>query len=194
MAANLDRLLQEKDYHLSTGFTGTPYLLFALSDHGYTDTAYRVLLQESCPSWLYCVKAGATTMWEQWDALKEDGTVKLNNLNASDTDGSNSMVSFNHYAYGAVGDFLYRRVAGLEALEGGYRRFTVRPVPGGNLTWAEASTETPYGMASVFWSIENGEFRLTVTVPVSTECEVVLPSGRSETVTNGTHFFTEIMA
>ena len=191
MADNLDRLVRQANDHLSTGFTGTPYLLFALADNGYADTAYRVLLQDTCPSWLYCVKAGATTTWEQWDALRPNGTVNMDNLNGSEVEGENNMVSFNHYAYGAVGDFLYRRVAGLEPVEGGYKRFRVRPVPGGGLSWAKAETKTSYGTVSAFWKIENGILTLEVTVPVSATCEIELPSGRKETVASGTHHFTE---
>lgn len=191
MAAHLDRLVRGNGGHLSTGFTGTPYLLFALADNGHADTAYHLLFQDTCPSWLYCVKAGATTMWEQWDALRPDGSVNMDNLNGSDVEGENSMVSFNHYAYGAVGDFLYRRVAGLEPLEGGYRRFAVKPLVGGGLTWAKAETKTPYGAAGCHWRIENGRFTLQVTVPVSTVCEVTLPSGKTATVSSGEHTFSE---
>lgn len=191
MAKNLHRLVEEQGYHLSTGFTGTPYLLFALADNGYTDTAYQLLLQDTCPSWLYCVKAGATTTWEQWDALRPDGSVNMDNLNGSDVEGENSMVSFNHYAYGAVGDFLYRRVLGLEADEGGYRRFTVKPVLGGGLAYAKGSIKTPYGLISVDWSIVDGTFGIEVQVPVSTQCRLVLPSGKEKLLPSGRHSLQE---
>ncbi len=201
MAENLDRLVREAGYHLTTGFTGTPYLLFALADNGYLETAYRVLLQEDCPSWLYEVKAGATTIWERWDALRPDGTVNLGRLSeavtaedpdsASDDDdddtGTAGMVSFNHYANGAVGDFLYRRVAGLEALEPGYRRFRVRPMPGANLSFAKASTRCPYGTVEVAWEVKAGNFTLNVTVPEGTEAEVLLPNGEEQLLGAGRH-------
>ena len=177
MAANLDRLVAEKDYHLSTGFTGTPYLLLALADNGYVDTAYRVLIQDNCPSWLYCVKMGATTFWEQWNAITPDGKVRD--------------PSMNHYAYGAVGDFLYRRVLGLEPLEGGYRHFRVKPVPGGGLSWAEGFTGTPYGKIQVRWEIQNGIFSVTINVPVSTTCLLVLPSGKEFELHSGVHHINE---
>lgn len=179
MAANLNRLVAEKDYHLNTGFTGTPYLLFALADNGYADTAYRVLLQDTCPSWLYCVKMGATTLWEQWNAITPEGQVRD--------------PSMNHYAYGAVGDFLYRRVLGLEPTEGGYRRFRVRPLPGGGLTWAKGHTQTPYGGISVYWRIADRTFEIDVDVPVSTECTLVLPSGKTVTLKSGIHRCVEEM-
>ena len=177
MAANLDRLVAERDYHLSTGFTGTPYLLFALADNGYVDTAYRVLMQDTCPSWLYCVKMGATTFWEQWNAIMPDGKVRD--------------PSMNHYAYGAVGDFLYRRVLGLEPIEGGYRYFRVKPVPGGGLLWAEGFTGTPYGKIQVRWEIQDGVFSVTIKVPVSTTCELVLPSGKEFELHSGVHHINE---
>ena len=177
MAANLNRLVAEKDYHLNTGFTGTPYLLFALADNGHVDTAYRVLLQDTCPSWLYCVKMGATTFWEQWNAITPDGKVRD--------------PSMNHYAYGAVGDFLYRRVLGLEPTEGGYRHFRVKPVPGGGLRWAEGFTGTPYGKIQVRWEIQDGVFSVTVNVPVSATCQLVLPSGKEFELRSGVHHINE---
>ena len=177
MAANLNRLVEENGYHLSTGFPGTPYILFALADNGYADTAYRLLLQDTCPSWLYCVKMGATTFWEQWNAITPDGQVRD--------------PSMNHYAYGAVGDFLYRRVLGLEPLEGGYRRFRVKPLPGGGLTWAEGSMKTPYGTVFIHWQISGGTFTVRVKVPVSTACELVMPSGNTFQLKSGNHQYTE---
>ena len=149
MGGRLARMAEENDYKISTGFLGTPYLLFALSDTGHTDTAFRVLLNQECPGWLYAVKSGATTIWERWDALLPDGSVNLSSDQANGGAASSadfdpedqsapSMTSFNHYAYGAVGDWLYRRIAGLEALEPGWKRFRVNPHPGGGLTWAQA--------------------------------------------------------
>lgn len=177
MAAGLSRLVREKDYHLSTGFPGTPHLLFALSDNGYAEDAFALLLQDTCPSWLYGVRAGGTTFWEQWNAITPEGEVREPSLN--------------HYAYGAVGDFLYRRIAGIEAIEGGYRRFAVRPLIGGGICHARGSVKTPYGLAASDWKVEGDDFRLTVRVPVSAVCEVCLPSGRKETVSSGVHSFCE---
>ncbi len=163
MAVNLNRLVVENGYRLSTGFTGTPYLLFALADNGYIDTAYKVLLQQERPSWLHCVKEGATTTWEEWsiDPTKEG-----------------NIPSYNHYAYGAVGDFLYRRVLGLEATEGGYKRFTVKPVLGGGLTYAKGGTKTPYGEIKVDWKIASGTFEIELQVPDGSLCKLIMPSGK----------------
>ena len=176
MAENLDELVKEKDYHLSTGFTGTPYLLTALADSGHVGTAYRLLLQDTPPSWLYLVKQGATTTWEEWNIdPRKEGNIP----------------SFNHYAYGCVGDFLYRRLAGVEPLEGGWKRFRVKPVPGGGVTWVKASHRTPYGLVSVAWRKENGRFYLNVKVPVSCTAEIVTPHGAMHTVSSGEYTFEE---
>lgn len=183
-ADNLAALVQRNDYCIGTGFPGTPYILFALADNGHTDTAFRMLMNTKCPSWLYQVKMGATTIWERWDGLDENGVCPISN------DGTGMMISYNHYASGAVGDFLYRRIAGLEALEAGYRRFRVKPLIGGGLTHASAHTETPYGTAASAWRIDGSTFRVDVTVPMGAACEVILPDGTAHEVSSGTHTFT----
>lgn len=155
------------------------------------ETAYKLLLQDTAPSWLACIKEGATTTWEQWDALRPNGEVNMDNLNGSDVEGENSMVSFNHYAYGAVGDFLYRRVAGIEPTEGGYKEFSVRPVPGGGLTYAKASVKTPYGLAASEWRLDDGKFSLKVTVPVSCTCRVTMSSGKQVILKSGEYEMEE---
>lgn len=186
-AENLVRLVKAADYHLTTGFTGTPYLLFALSDNGYAKTAYDVLLQESCPSWLYEVKAGGTTIWERWDALRPDGTVNISDLagKKSDEESGGGMVSFNHYANGAVGDWLYRRIAGIEALSGAYKKFQIAPVLDKRITWAKGSVMTPYGTIASDWKREDNNFTITVEVPVSTQCILSLPNGEKHRLSSG---------
>jgi len=179
MADNLNRLVVENDHHLATGFPGTPYILFALADNGYADTAFRLLLQDTCPSWLYCVKMGATTFWEQWNAITPEGEVRD--------------PSMNHYAYGAVGDFLYRRVLGIEPIEGGYRKFRVQPLLGGGITWAKGHTQTAYGTIAVHWQIEDEMFTIHVDVPVSSKCELVMPSGKTFSLLSGEHSFRELL-
>lgn len=192
MAANLARLVRETGSHLATGFPGTPYLLFALSDHGHVQAAFDLLLQESCPSWLYEVKAGGTTIWERWDALRPDGTVNIGELTGKqgDEDSGGGMVSFNHYAGGAVGDWLYRRVAGIEPLSGGYKTFSVEPLVGGGITSARGSVKTPYGLAVSGWKMENGRFSIEVQVPVSATCLLTLPDGQTHTLASGRHAFS----
>ncbi len=180
-AENLKELVKKNDWCIGTGFPGTPYILFALADNGQREAAYQMLMNTRCPSWLYEVKAGATTIWERWDGLDENGQCPIGN------DGTDLMISYNHYASGAVGDFLYRRVAGLEPLEAGYRRFLVKPVPGGGLTRACAWTETPYGRVQAEWEIKNGQMLVKVTVPVGAEGELVLPDGERMILTSGVH-------
>ena len=178
-AARLAELVRANDYKIMTGFAGTPYILFALADNGYVDDAFKLLLNEDCPGWLYTVKAGATTMWERWDALNTDGTIRADTIP--------DMVSFNHYAYGAVGAFFYRRILGIEAIEPGYRRFSVRPITGGGLTRAEGRI----GEIAVAWRVDGGKFLLNVTVPDCSEADIVLPSGKAECVKGGTHYFED---
>lgn len=171
------RRLMEEVYtrkgHLTTGFLGTPALLFALSDHGQIDTAYHLLVQETYPSWLYPVKMGATTIWERWDGVKPDGAFQNPNMN-----------SFNHYAYGAVVEWMYAVVAGIgtDAEAPGYRRSIIRPRPGGGLTWASASVETPYGKLASGWKVDGDRLRLDVSIPPNTRSTVVLPAAQLATV------------
>ncbi len=198
-AENLARLVKEKNYHLATGFLGTPYLLFALCDNGYKDVAYKVLMQDTFPSWLYEIKQGGTTVWERWDGILEDGAIndaplqpfKYKKPTNTGGDGTKGMLSFNHYAYGAVGDFLYRRVAGIEANAPMYKKFTVKPEIGGGLTYANAHTECPYGKISSGWKIENGNVVINVEVPCGTSADVVMPSGKINTVSSGKYTFSE---
>ena len=192
MASNLVRLVEDAGNHLTTGFTGTPYLLFALSDNGYVDKAYDLLLQEECPSWLYEVKTGGTTIWERWDALRPDGSVNIGDLsgNKTDEESSGGMVSFNHYANGAVGDWLYRRIAGIEAKSGGYKTFMIKPVIGGGITWAKGNVKTSYGKISSEWMIENGEFQINVKIPVSTECTLIMPEGKEYIIRSGKYSYS----
>lgn len=127
------------------------------------------------------VKHGATTLWERWDAIEEDGSF---------FHGGAGMVSFNHYAYGTVGDFFYRRILGLDTIEAGYRTFLVRPVCG-PLTEAKGELQTAYGTICVAWKKEGGKFRLSVTVPASCAATIVMPSGTEHPVSSGDYTFEE---
>jgi alpha-L-rhamnosidase len=157
--------IRARDHHLSTGFLGTPYLCHVLSQHGYLDTAYALLEQETFPSWLYPITQGATTIWERWDSLRPDGTFQDPGMN-----------SFNHYAYGAIGDWLYRVVAGLDLAAPGYQRSLIRPQPGGHLNQARAWHLTPYGRFESGWTREEGRLTFSLTIPPNTEAEVHLPA------------------
>ena len=169
--------IRRRGNHLATGFVGTDKLLFALSDNGKTDLAYELLLQDSCPSWLYPIRCGATSIWERWDALKPDGTVHE----------EGNMVSFNHYAYGAVGNWLYTRLGGLEATAPGYREFRIAPMPGGDLSWAEVSHSCPYGEIQVKWETKGDVFTISFQVPAGTKAHVVLPDGSEGDYTEGAY-------
>ena len=180
-AENLAALAEKNDWCVGTGFPGTPYILFALCDNGQQEAAYKMLLNTKCPSWLYEVKVGATTVWERWDGLDENGICPIGD------DGTDKMISYNHYASGAVGDFLYRRVAGIEPMEAGYKTFRIKPVPGGDLTMAAARVQTPYGPAEAEWTRKDGMFTVTAVVPVGTRCELTLPDGTVRELSSGTH-------
>ncbi|NOU80518.1 Bacterial alpha-L-rhamnosidase [Paenibacillus sp. LMG 31459] len=164
--AKLIELLEESKYHLTTGFVGTPYLNLVLAGAGHYDAAYKLLLQTDYPSWLYQVTRGATTIWEHWDGIKEDGSFWSKDMN-----------SFNHYAYGAIGDFLYRCVAGIEQVEEypGYKQFLIQPHPGGGLTSAAAGLESMYGEIRSEWTIDSGKIELVTVVPPNTSATVLLP-------------------
>lgn len=164
--AKLIELLEESKYHLTTGFVGTPYLNLVLAGAGHYDAAYKLLLQTDYPSWLYQVTRGATTIWEHWDGIKEDGSFWSKDMN-----------SFNHYAYGAIGDFLYRCVAGIEQVEEypGYKQFLIQPHPGGGLTSAAAGLESMYGKIRSEWTIDSGKIELVTVVPPNTSATVLLP-------------------
>lgn len=164
----LKRLLDKENGHLVTGFVGTPYFCHALSQNGCKDEAYALLLQEDFPSWLYQVKTGATTVWEHWDGLKPDGSMWSPDMN-----------SFNHYAYGAIGDWLYRVAAGIEIDEAapGYKHAVISPRIGGGLQWVTASYESLYGPVAVRWEREGGNITLTMDVPVNTTATILLEEG-----------------
>jgi alpha-L-rhamnosidase len=180
-AAGLAAAVEADGYRIATGFVGTPLVCDALTDHGYTTAAYRLLLQTECPSWLYPVTMGATTIWERWDSMLPDGSIN-----------EGEMTSFNHYALGAVADWMHRSLAGLAPAGPGYRKLLIRPMPGGGLDWAQARHETPYGVADVRWDLAGADFTLQVTVPAGCTATVVLPDadGTTHDVGSGTNSFS----
>jgi alpha-L-rhamnosidase len=178
-ADRLADLVRASGFRISTGFVGTPLMTDALTDGGHSDVAYRLLLQTGCPSWLYAVTMGATTVWERWDSMLPDGSIN-----------PGQMTSFNHYALGAVADWLHRRVAGLAPAEAGYRRLLVRPVLDHRLTSAAARHLTPYGEAAVSWERAGGRATLRVTVPVGATATVHVPGEAPVEVRHGRHEWT----
>ncbi|PWG80819.1 family 78 glycoside hydrolase catalytic domain [Pararcticibacter amylolyticus] len=155
--------------HITTGFIGTPYICHVLSRFGYSDVAYRLLLQKTYPGWLYPVTKGATTIWERWDGIRPDGSLQNPEMN-----------SFNHYAYGAIGDWMYRVMAGIDNAPGeiGYKKIRIRPHPGGGLTWCKASYDSVQGKISVSWKIKGDQFLLDVEIPEGCTAEVFLPGSK----------------
>lgn len=180
-ADHLVRLVDEAEGHLRTGFLGTPYIAQVLDQTGHPNLAYSLLFKESYPSWFYSINQGATTMWERWNSYShEDGF------------GDVSMNSFNHYAYGAIGQWMVERVAGLspDPAQPGYKHFFVRPVIGGPLTSAKAELMTPYGQASSQWEKAGEIVVLEVVVPPNATATIEFPDGRqSEAVAAGSHRF-----
>ncbi len=172
----LVRLIREKGNHLTTGFVGTPYLCKTLSDNGYGELAYELLLQKTYPSWLYSVTKGATTIWEHWDGIREDGTFWSKDMN-----------SFNHYAYGSIADWLYETAAGIGQKEPGYRRILIAPMPDKRLTHLSASIDTMYGEIASSWKEEGGKYVYHIRIPCNTQAEIRLPSGRVEHVGSGSY-------
>jgi alpha-L-rhamnosidase len=161
-ADDLAALVWQSGTHLGTGFLATPDLLPVLADHGHLDLAYELLFQDTSPSWLTMIDRDASTIWERWDGVDADGTPHE---------------SLNHYSKGAVISFLHRYIAGLQRIEPTWRRFRVRPRPGGNLRWARAEHVTPHGTAAAAWERGAERLEVVVTVPAGCTAEVVLPDG-----------------
>ncbi len=163
--------IKSRGNHLSTGFLGTIYLCHVLSATGHTDVAYDLLLQESYPSWLYPVKMGATTIWERWDGEKTDSTFQDPGMN-----------SFNHYAYGAIGDWMYRVSAGIETMGPGYKHPVIQPHPTTKLTFSKASFESSYGTVASGWERKEGKVIVSVNIPANTKATIILPVGSASKV------------
>ena len=179
-AAQLNELVKHAG-HLETGFVGTPYLLHALSDNGYAETAYDLLLRREYPSWLYPISKGATTVWEHWDGIKPDGTMWSTDMN-----------SFNHYAYGAVADWMYGAAAGINSDPDrpGFEHIIFRPVTDRRLDFVKASIDTRRGTVASEWRRENGRIKYIFTVPEGCGASVII-GGEKHEVGAGTHEFFE---
>jgi alpha-L-rhamnosidase len=175
----LSELAADEGYRVGTGFAGTPYVPWALTATGHVEDAYRLLLQEESPSWLYPVTMGATTIWERWDSMLPDGSIN-----------PGEMTSFNHYALGAVVDWLYQVVAGIRPAAPGYERLLLQPTPGPGLEWAQGSLDTRHGRVESGWRRTGEGIEVTVVVPEGLEADVVLPDGTRHPVGAGTHVLT----
>jgi alpha-L-rhamnosidase len=171
-------LIHANQDHLGTGFLATPYLCFVLTQYGYTDLAYTLLKQTTMPSWLHPVKMGATTMWEKWGEIMPDSSI--------------SEGSFNHYAYGAIGNWLYRVVGGISPGIPGYQKIVVHPHIGGGLSEADASYESDYGLIRCAWQSDPGQLKLEVEIPANTRAEVWIPTGNAHEVREGGKPLSEV--
>jgi alpha-L-rhamnosidase len=187
-AAELVRQIRERNNHLSTGFVGTPYINWVLSKTGHLDTAYALLKQPTWPSWLYSVTQGATTIWERWDGWTHDKGFQDPKMN-----------SFNHYAYGAIGAWMYAVIGGidLDPEQPGYKHIIMHPRPGGGLTYATSELHSPYGLIRSAWTQEHDRVDWKVTVPVNATATIYVPaqdvsqvreSGQSLAGANGVTF------
>ncbi len=177
-AKRLAEMIRENGTKLTTGFAGTPYLLHALSENGYCDIAYDLLFQEAIPSWLYQVNLGATTIWEHWDGIKEDGSFWSEDMN-----------SFNHYANGSVYDWIFGVSAGVKMIEAGYRKVLIRPHPDKRMGYLTAGVETRLGRLSISWHYEGETVRYTFEVPGGITADIVLPNGIKSRISGGTYTF-----
>ncbi len=165
--------IRKRDNHLTTGFVGASYLCPTLSDNGHHDVAYDLLFQETYPSWLYPLTWGATTVWERWDGIRPDGSFQDPGMN-----------SFNHYAYGAIGDWLYREVAGIDIdpTAPAYKHVLIHPHSGGKLRHVRATHRSPYGPIHSEWTLDDENFELRITLPANTTATVRLPGARLDAV------------
>jgi alpha-L-rhamnosidase len=162
--ARLARLVRRTQFQVSTGFAGTPIITHALTKAGHVQLAYRMVQEKTCPSWMYPITMGATTIWERWDSMRPDGSVN-----------PGEMTSFNHYALGSIINWLHKSVAGVSPLDPGWRRVLVNPVPGGTVSRAEVVYETVYGRLECRWKVEGGRFEMEVVVPPNSWARVVVP-------------------
>ncbi|WP_255368833.1 alpha-L-rhamnosidase [Agromyces sp. CF514] len=174
--SRLAELAEEAGFTVTTGFAGTPFILGALTKTGHLDVAYRLLLEQECPSWLYPVTMGATTTWERWDSMLPDGSIN-----------PGEMTSFNHYAFGAVADWMHTTVAGLSPLAPGYEQVLFAPRPGGGLTWAKGALETRHGRVAISWNVDGGRLAVDVEVPQGCRAVIRIPGRDDEAVGSGRH-------
>lgn len=170
----LAELVRQAEGRISTGFAGTPLVCKALEITGHNEEAYLLLEQDELPSWLYTVNMGGTTTWERWDSMLPDGTI-----NPGD------MTSFNHYALGAVAEWMHTTVGGLRPLDPGYRTIEIAPKPGGSLRWARTAHITPFGLARVQWVLKGGQLRVSGQIPVGTTAVLRLPGCEEEVLGSG---------
>ena len=178
LADKLCELIRDFDGRMSTGFLGTPYILHALTKCGRYDVAYDLFFQNQNPSWLYSVDHGATTVWEHWNGMKEDGSFWSTDMN-----------SFNHYAYGCVAEWMYGTICGVQPIEAGYKRIRLAPILDERLRFAKCAIETVSGRIESYWCYDSGKINFEFYVPEGVVADIILPNGFCETVTQGKHIY-----
>ncbi len=176
VAEQLNKNAYSYNFRVTTGFAGTPYLLFALADNGYLDTACRILMNNGYPGWLYEVDMGATTVWERWNSLMPDGTPNPDGMN-----------SYNHYAYGSVMEFVYKRIAGIEPLESGFKKVRVAPNPCKGLANVKAEYDSVNGKIVSSYEQKDGKIKYFIEIPEGVQAEIILPNEQPITVAGGRH-------
>lgn len=172
----LAKLVADNNYRIATGFIGTPYILHVLSENGHEEIAVQLLLTSDYPSWLYAVKMGATTIWEHWDGIKPDGSF-----------WSSKMNSFNHYAYGAVADWMYTKLAGINFMKPGYKEVMIKPLITRSLEWVRAKIDTMHGVVSSYWEHQGDKTHFEVIIPSNVKGVFVFPDGKNVELGSGTH-------
>ena len=175
--------VRETHGRISTGFLGTPIILDAMSRNGYIDEAFLMLLRQELPSWLYPITKGATTIWERWNGILEDGSINAGGLEGGTEGSGEGMISFNHYAYGAVVDWIYRNLGGIAPTAPGYRSFKLAPLPQTQVTSCSTSMETGYGKIAFDWQVTDSGFQAALTVPFGTQATLELPETTSSQLT-----------
>ncbi len=178
LSKKLVELIEENGWRMATGFIGTPYLLHVLSENGYTDIAYRLLFQEKSPSWLYSVNHGATTMWEHWDCIKENGSF-----------WSSEMNSFNHYAYGAVFDWIFGVACGIKPIEPAYKKISIEPHPSKDLGFVKCTLKTRNGVIQLHWYYKGNRAFYEISIPEGITACLKLPSGYTRELKGGKYIF-----
>ena len=180
LVRDLVKLIKESNYHLTTGFIGTPYICLVLSKYGYSEIAYRLLLNEDLPSWLYQIKMGATTIWERWNSITEDGKMNPKGMN-----------SLNHYAYGAIVEWLFKCMLGIQPIEDypGYTKIKIAPELNYRIDFAKGSYNSSIGMYKVSWEIlETDEITFNISIPFNAEADIYLPRAKKEVISKQTNY------
>lgn len=175
-AKHLVELVRREEYRITTGFVGTAYITHVLSQYGYNEDAYRMLLNEECPGWLYSINMGATTIWERWNSLLPDGSINPGGMN-----------SFNHYAYGAIAQWLFEVVLGITP-DDGFQTFNIVPKPNKLLGFAKGGIDTLYGRIESAWEIKDNTLTISVSIPCNTTAKVILPAVREQDLTTAIEF------